>query len=271
MIRCWSGDKRTCWPLMSGIIIGRARSSICCRIHPLLHAAQTHRTCQSRTSPGRFANTKSVWSRWAVARSDLNILGFAARSDASSLNKRALLSVHLRASGTPPRRKKCTWSSVSMVGVYGHLGQPIDGMATAPALSRVRFVQLARSHWLDVDVAFVLAGLWARAAGSYRGHAYLLAPDRGYSQPASVGRKSAAPSAANCRLRVGPCPTMMVWNDTFCLRRLWPFQFIAAHPSPAVRRRCASTPPGTGRRPRSGERRNAATAPDAQPNRASPG
>jgi len=37
---------------------------------------------------------------------------------------------------------------------------------------------------------------------------------------------------------------MMVWNDTLCLRLLWPFRLIAAHPSPAARRRCASTPPG---------------------------
>jgi hypothetical protein len=35
---------------------------------------------------------------------------------------------------------------------------------------------------------------------------------------------------------------MMVWNDTFCLRLLWPFRFIAARRSPAARRRCASTP-----------------------------
>jgi hypothetical protein len=52
-----------------------------------------------------------------------------------------------------------SWSSASMVGVGGHLRHPIDGAVGAPALSRVRFVQLAPSHWLDIDVAFMLAGL----------------------------------------------------------------------------------------------------------------
>src|SRR5271170_4454812 len=85
---------------------------------------------------------------------------------------------------------------------------------------------------------------------------------RVFSFVASVGRKSAAPSAANCRLRIAPCPMMMVWHDPFCLRLPWPCRFIAAPPSPAARRRCASTPPGTARRQHSDERRNAATPPD---------
>src|SRR6516162_4824540 len=80
-----------------------------------------------------------------------------------------------------------------------------------------------------------------------------------HKRVASVGRKGlqpagltrgAAPSAANCRLRIGLCPIMMVWNDTFCLHLLWPLLAGATHPPAGY------SPPAT-QRPKE-ERRHSA-------------